>query len=119
MAGDCHRFEVIHSSAAKGAVGGWKPRGLDDVRLDPQTAAQPQYRPGILWDVRLVKSKAQGSKSHGDNKSGRRVEATLRCSGKGANRTPPECIVPGLPQAGGERFFRRRKPALQLAGRGA
>lgn len=41
----------------------------------------------------------------------------LRCSGKGANRTPPECIVPGLPQAGGERSFRRRKPALQLAGR--
>src|SRR5215469_2444000 len=35
----------------------------------------------------------------------------LRCFGKGANRTPPECVVPGLPQAGGERSFRRRKPS--------
>jgi hypothetical protein len=67
VAGDCHRFEVIHSGTAKGAVGGRKARGLDDVRLDPQTAAQPQYRPGILCDVGLVKGKAQGSKSHGDN----------------------------------------------------
>jgi hypothetical protein len=70
------------------------------VRLDPQTAAQPQYRPGILWDVRLVKSKAQGSKSHGDNKSGRRVEATLRCSGKGANRTRRNASSRAFPRPG-------------------
>ena len=43
----------------------------------------------------------------------------MRCSGRGANRTPPECVVPGLPQAGGERSFRRRNPALQQAWRGA
>jgi len=43
----------------------------------------------------------------------------LRCSGRGANRTPPERVVPGLPQAGGERSFRRQNPALQRAWRGA
>jgi len=39
----------------------------------------------------------------------RRANPPLRCSGKDANRTPPECVVPGLPQARGERSFRRRK----------
>jgi hypothetical protein len=43
------------------------------------------------------------------------LQPPLRCSRKDANRTPPECVVPGLPQAGGERFFRRPKPALHLA----
>jgi len=42
----------------------------------------------------------------------------LRCSGKDANRTPPESVVPGLPQAGGARSCRRLKPALQRAGEG-
>ncbi len=32
----------------------------------------------------------------------------LHSPGKGANKTPPECVAWGLPKAGGERSFRRR-----------
>jgi hypothetical protein len=57
MSGDGCRLKVIHSCAAKGAVGGWKPRGLDDVCPDSEAPAQAQYRPGILRNVGLVKGK--------------------------------------------------------------
>src|SRR5262249_1591583 len=77
MADDGHRLKVIHAGAAEGAVGGRKPRRLDDGRLDPETSAQPQYRAGILRKVRLVKGKAQ-----------------------------TELILYRLPQAGSHKLFR-------------
>ena len=34
--------------------------------------------------------------------------AHLHYRGKGANKTPPECVASDLPKAGGDRSFRRR-----------
>src|SRR5690348_5839082 len=97
--GDGHGIEVVHSGAAKSAIGGWKSCRLDDVGLDSETPAQPQDGPGILRDVRLVQSNAHcGANlifSRADHKFGSGVQPLLRCSGKGANRTPPECVAPG------------------------
>ncbi len=62
MAGDGDPVEIVHAGAAEGAVGHREAGRLDDMRLQRQAGAEPQNRPGILGNIRLVKGDPHGGR---------------------------------------------------------
>src|SRR5580700_7661556 len=62
---DRHGIEIVHAGTAEGAVGGRESGRLDDVGLDSEARAQPQYGSRVLRDIGLIKGDA-----HGRNRGG-------------------------------------------------
>jgi len=62
MARDRHLVEVVHPGTAERPVGHRKPGRLDDMRRHPQAGGEPENRPGILGNVRLVERDPHGRK---------------------------------------------------------
>src|ERR1700722_19007595 len=51
--------DIVHRGAAEAAVGGAKPRGVDDRRIDAETSAGAPHGAGMLCDVGLEQSKQE------------------------------------------------------------
>src|SRR5262249_44409918 len=122
-----NRIEIIHAGGAEGAGRGGGTGRVGEVGLDAGTAQQRQDPGGSLWNIGLVESKAHGISGGSRNtalhafartqlcsrprESGTRglpcgsgrlrlhgVMAHLRSPGKGANKTPLDCVASDLPQ---------------------
>src|SRR3954471_21410777 len=53
--------EIIHAGAAERAIARREAGRLDEMRLDRQTGGEPENRPGILGDIRLIKGDAHAT----------------------------------------------------------
>src|SRR4051794_25829797 len=61
MADQRDLVEIVHAGAAKRAIACGETGRLDEMRLDRQTGGEPENRPRILGDIRLIKGDAHAT----------------------------------------------------------